>query len=87
MNKYAVEYNVHTEDNKQRFKPVVFASIDAIDDDEFNMIVNSRIDEVVETFITEGIHVNEDMLETEVIYTRGYIETEMSESQILELLK
>jgi len=86
MNRYAVEYNVHTEDNKHSFKPLVFKSTDAIDDCEFDMIVNHQKDKVVETFTTYGIHVNYDKSETEVIYTRGYIETDMNESQILKTL-
>ena len=73
--KYAVEYDVHTEDNLKSFDPVVFPSEKAIDDEEFDMIVKGKKDVIVEDFETYGSHRNKDGSETEVIYTRGYIET------------
>ena len=84
--KYAVEYDVHTEDNLKSFEPVVFLSEEAVDNEEFNMIVKGKKDVIVEDFTTYGLHRNKDGLETEVIYTRGYIETDKSEDEILKSL-
>ena len=50
------------------------------------MIVKGKKDVIVEDFTTYGLHRNKDGLETEVIYTRGYIETDKSEDEILKSL-
>ena len=84
--KYAVEYDVHTEDNLKSFDPVVFPSEETIDDEEFDMIVKGKKDVIVEDFTTDGSHRNKDGSETDVIYTRGYIETDKSEDEILKLI-
>ena len=84
--KYAVEYDVHTEDNLSSFDPVVFPSEETIDDEEFDMIVKGKKDVIIEDFTTDGSHRNKDGSETDVIYTRGYIETNKSENEILKLL-
>jgi len=87
MKKYAIEYDVHTEDEKQYFEPVVFPSSYAIDDDEFSDIVGDKTNEIIEEFTTHGSHTNDDGSETEVIYTRGYIQTDFPEDKILKLIK
>ena len=53
--KYAVEYDVHTEDNLKSFEPVVFLSEEAVDNEEFNMIVKGKKDVIVEDFTTYGL--------------------------------
>ena len=84
--KYAVEYDVHTEDKLKSFDPVVFPSEETIDDEEFDMIVKGKKDVIIEDFTTDGSHRNKDGSETDVIYTRGYIETDKSEDEIFKLL-
>lgn len=85
--KYAVEYNIYSIEDNKKFDSVYFSSEECIDEEEFNSIVKGKKDIIIEDFETNGSHTNEDKTETEVIYTRGYIETDKSEEYIMQLIK
>ena len=85
--KYAVEYNIYSIEDNKKFDGVYFSAEECIDEEEFNDIVKDKKDIIIEDFETNGSHTNEDKTQTEVIYTRGYIETDKSEEYIMELIK
>ena len=85
--KYAVEYNIYSIEDNKKFDGVYFDAKECIDEEEFNYIVKGEKDIIIEDFETHGSHTNKDKTETEVIYTRGYIETDKSEEYIIQLIK
>jgi hypothetical protein len=85
--RYAVEYNVYSTEDNKKFDGVFFKAEQCIDNEEFDSIVKGKEDIIVEDFETYGSHTNEDKSETEVIYTRGYIETKKGEEFIMNLIK
>ena len=85
--KYAVEYAVFATDSSRYYEPVIFDAEECMDLDEFDEIVQGNKHQLIFDFETYGSHTNEDKTETEVVYTRCLIDTDLPMKTLLKLVK